>query len=469
MNSGANIMRIIRYIFLLIIAAIVAPPAWFLIFPEDPAALPTAGVGVNVAPGISVNALDEGSGRPIVLVHGLPGSAYDWRELTPLLNDAGFRTIAYDRVGYGRSDARPSGPYSLSANVDELLALLEELDLNDVTLVGWSYGGAMTMAAANTDRIRRIVLVGTGGPDSDDAQPRERPLAMKVLFSKPVVMWRSAVPPVSRFLQAASSEPAFSGGAQPDWWLPQLAANFERTVTVETYRREISADFEIGVFDPAAIVKPTLILHGDDDRLAPIGIGRYLAEKIPGAEYSEIAGASHMLPITHAELLAQEIAEFAKPTQSPDSSERLVNPGARGDSVLGGAHQGSIYNSLDYLQLGQIISSAGLSHTNGLTPDGKGMIDIASGPFVGLTGCNDDGNCTDVLITLIINDIAPTPTQVNNWNQTRKIPEASVNEDGTLLFEVYMTTKGVTDAAVIDMVDWFWKAISNDKEFWKQE
>lgn len=122
---------------------------------------------------------------------------------------------------------------------------------------------------------------------------------------------------------------------------------------------------------------------------------------------------------------------------------------------------GQEYSSISFAELTQIVEASGLSYqiTNG-------MIDITSGPFVGVTGCNSEGRCTDVLITLIIDDIHPTLEKVNQWNQTRKIPEASRNDDGTLLFESYMTAKGITPTAIMDTVDWFWKAISDDKSFW---
>jgi len=323
-------MRILGFILLLLLAVVALPPAWFMMFPEPVRELPPPGVRVTVAPDVAVNALDQGSGPAIVFVHGLPGSGYDWRELTPLLNEAGFRTIAYDRVGYGHSDPRKTGPYSMSANTSELLSLLDALDLNDATVVGWSYGGAMTMNAAGAERIGRIVLVGTGGPDSDDATPPEPNMVGRIIFSKPFSTWRRYVPPVTRFLQTSGSEAAFSGQAQPDWWLEDLGANFTRPETIETYRQEILAPIEPGGFDPREIETPTLILHGDDDRLAPPSIGRYLAEKIPNNIYVEIENGSHMLPVTHAPQLAQEIADFISqdlaPVENADPVDQIEIP-----------------------------------------------------------------------------------------------------------------------------------------------
>jgi pimeloyl-ACP methyl ester carboxylesterase len=125
--------------------------------------------------GVGINVVESGAGPAVVMVHGLPGSAYDWRETTAALAARGRRAIAYDRVGYGGSDPRTNGRFTPDANAEELSGLLDALSLRDVTLVGWSDGGATAMTAAmrGTARISRLVLVGTGGPDSADAEPPE--------------------------------------------------------------------------------------------------------------------------------------------------------------------------------------------------------------------------------------------------------------------------------------------------------
>lgn len=309
--------RILLATGLLLVAVIALPPLWFAIFPHEPAPpLPAAGRRVVMPNGAGVNVVAEGSGPPVVLVHGLPGCAYDWRLLMPELAERGRRAIAYSRVGYGHSDPRPDGRYTPQANAEELLALLEKLDARDATVVGWSYGGvtAIFAAAADPSRIGRLVLVGSGGPDSPDAAPPEMPLAMRVLYSDPVLRWRTAVPPLGIGLMRAVSEQAFSGQPQPAWWLDGLRANFSDWDTLVTYRSEmagVGSDAESSSEFPADRVGvPTLILHGDDDRLAPIAIARYLHSVMPASELVEVAGGSHMIPVTHAPLLADRIAAF---------------------------------------------------------------------------------------------------------------------------------------------------------------
>lgn len=292
----------------LLLALVVLPPLLFALFPEEAPALPEPGRRIPVGNGLAVNAVERGTGPPVVLVHGLPGSGYDWAPLTEALAARGHRVIAYDRVGYGHSDGRPDDDFTVAANARELHGLLESEGLDDVTVVGWSYGGSTVMQAAQDGpgRIGRVVLVGSAGPLE---HPPEEPVLMGLLFSPPVLRWAEAVPPLTRGMQRGLSIEAFSGQPMPDWWLPQLEANFAAPHTRRTWLGE-EDQFRWDDHDPAAIDLPILVIHGDDDRLVSIDVGRTLHELAPRSELLVVEDGSHMLPITHAELLADRIAEF---------------------------------------------------------------------------------------------------------------------------------------------------------------
>jgi non-heme chloroperoxidase len=309
--------RVFLIIAAVLIAAIVLPPIWFAIFPADPPpSLPPAGKRIVLSDGTSLNVLDSGEGAPVVLVHGLPGSGYEWRETADALNALGLRAIAYDRVGYGRSDVRTSGTYTPESNAAELIGLLDAMDLRDAMVVGWSYGGATAMTASmgRPKRIRRLILVGTAGPDSDEAEPPEPSGLLRFFYSDAVLKWRTAIPPLSVALMKALSNAAYNGGPQPDWWLEEVRANLSRWDTLITYREEMLGITSQSVqgLDPSRIGVPTLLLHGDEDGLAPVAIARYLATEIPRAELIEYSGGSHMLPVTHAREIAEAISTFAK-------------------------------------------------------------------------------------------------------------------------------------------------------------
>jgi 2-hydroxymuconate-semialdehyde hydrolase len=304
------IKRALVGLLVLVLAAIVLPPLWYRVFRETPPELPPAGRHVALPGGVGVNVVEEGNGPPVVLAHGLPGCAYDWRVLSAALAARGLRAIAYDRVGYGWSDARPDGQrFTVENNAIELLGLLEALDLENATVVGWSYGGAMAMVAAHRDpsRMGGIVLVGSAGPGVENSGP---PLAFRVIFSPPVLAWIGAVPPLARGLRRGLSDAAYSSEPQPDWWMPTLNANFARPHTQRTYRSE-GSDFGSAPPDPTGLTLPILVVHGELDQLAPVAIGRELHRRAPHSKLVVIERGSHMLPITHAERLADEIARFA--------------------------------------------------------------------------------------------------------------------------------------------------------------
>ncbi len=314
------IRRLFAGFLLLSVLLIAGPPLWYAVFPADPAPdLPAPGSRVVLSSGVGINLVEAGVGRPVLLLHGLPGCAYDWRALVPELADRGYRAIAIDRSGYGHSDPNPAGDYSVRRNADEVIELMERMDLEDVVLVGWSYGGATStvVAARRPERLGQLVLIGTGGPEGPDDTPPEPNAVMRAFYSEPVMRWRSAVPPLARGLIQLLSVQAYSENPMPDWWVPGLLANFKSWHTLLTYRGEMfGLDVEDG-FDYAEIRVPTLLLHGDDDRLAPIGIARYLVTQIPGAELIETAGGSHMLPVLQAANLADQIARFA-PASVPE-------------------------------------------------------------------------------------------------------------------------------------------------------
>lgn len=299
------IRRLLLALLLLVFAAIALPPLWFRLFREPAPELPPPGRRVELASGVGVNVVEQGAGPAVVLVHGLPGTAYEWRETSAALAERGRRAIAYDRVGYGWSDPRPDDAFSVESNAAELLGLLEALRLDDVTVVGWSYGGATAIVAAQRDssRMARVLLVGSAGPGMEVARP---PALARVAFSAPVLGWLRAVPPLSRGVQAAASREAFSEGAEPAWWRPGLAASFARPHTATSWRQEGEAMWR-ALPDPTGLALPVVVVHGDDDRLVPVAVGRELARRAPNARLVLVPGGSHMLPITHPALLADEI------------------------------------------------------------------------------------------------------------------------------------------------------------------
>ncbi len=309
--------RLLLGLALLLAAALALPPLWFRIFPAEVPPLAPAERMVRLASGLSMHAIERGMGPPVVLVHGHPGQAADFRELIPRLAARGRHVIAVDRMGWGHSDARPSpDDFTLAGNAQDLLQLLAALDLEDTTVVGFSYGGGTVLTAAHRDpsRMGRVVLIGSVGPGVELRAPA--PVVGALFWG--ALRWVHAVPPLEREIQRLGSAAAFSRQPEPDWWLPALAANLAQEKSIAAFRNEGEK-----LRDPSSsqgLSLPILVIYGDQDLLVPIEVGRELAARAERAELLEVPGGSHMLPVTHAELLAERIAAFSAPAAPPSPS-----------------------------------------------------------------------------------------------------------------------------------------------------
>ena len=308
-------MRMICLVILAGVASLlVLPPLWYQVFAETPPDMPPPGRRVEVSPGLSVNVIEKGSGRPVLLVHGHPGCAYDWRLLMDELAERGFHAIAYDRVGYGYSDGREPGHVTVETNAAELVGLLAALDLADAILVGTSYGGGASIVAMkrNPSRVERLVLLASVGPGIAD---RERvpsaPDWIAEFIAGPVFDWVFSVPPLSRRLGAAYQRVAFEPSPVPAWYAEQTTANFGMPYTRESFRsegRDLGGEADL---DARQIELPILIIHGTADRLAPPFVADANHERARDSRLDLVPAGGHMLQITHASYVADAIRDFA--------------------------------------------------------------------------------------------------------------------------------------------------------------
>ena len=256
---------------------------------------------------------DHGAGAPVVLVHGWPLSGRSWEAQVGPLVAAGHRVVTYDRRGFGWS-SQPWEGYDYDTFTADLHALVEHLDLRDVTLVGFSMGGgevARYVGTHGTDRVARAVFAAAVPPfllktdDNPDGGLDEPTIAS---FQDGVTGDRLAfLDGFTRTFFAAGertdliSEPArlyardIAAYASPKGTLDCIAA-FGRT------------DFrgDLGRFD-----LPTLVIHGDADAIVPFEVsGRRTHEAIAGSELVVIEGGPHGLNATHAEQFNRALLDF---------------------------------------------------------------------------------------------------------------------------------------------------------------
>ena len=257
---------------------------------------------------------DWGSGRPVVLIHGWPLDADMWEYQQPALTEAGFRTIAYDRRGFGRSD-QPWAGYDYDTFADDLKALLDGLDLQEVTLVGFSMGGgeiARYMARHGGARVARAVLVSAVPPFLLRTDDNPNGVDRSVFDGMVAGLAGDRPHFLANFSKAFFGVGVFSSpcsGALIEW-TGSLAMLASPRATIACVRAFGETDFRA---DMAHIRVPTLVVHGDADQTVPIDIsGRAAAAAIPGARLVVYEGAPHAVPFTHAERLTGDILAFLR-------------------------------------------------------------------------------------------------------------------------------------------------------------
>ncbi len=255
---------------------------------------------------------DWGTGAPIVLIHGWPLTGASWEMQARVLVESGYRVIAYDRRGFGRSDWAATG-YEYYTLASDLNDLLEALDLRGVTLVGFSMGGgevARYLSTYGSARVSKAALVSAVTPyllktddnpegvdkktfdDIAENLKKDRPDFLKT-FGKMFYGVGLVHHPVSEAVLEFTQAMALT--ASPD-------------ATLKLARAWSSTDFRD---DLTRITVPTLIIHGTSDDAVPIdNSARRTVKLVADSELIEYDGAPHGLNVTHAEKLNNDLLEF---------------------------------------------------------------------------------------------------------------------------------------------------------------
>ncbi len=257
-----------------------------------------------------------GDGRPVVLIHGWPLSGDSWKAQVPVLQSAGYRVVTYDRRGFGRSD-KPSTGYDYDTLTDDLAGLLGDLDLERVTLVGFSMGGgevARYVAKYGEERLQSVVFAA--------AIP---PMMMRTSSNPDGPLDESKAAKMETDL--ALDERAFYEQFIKDFFSPDADGNVMATDTDQqdtlamceqadkTAALAAMQSFGITDFrdDLSRITVPTLVLHGDADGIVSIeGSGHLTHEAVPQSTLHVISGGPHGINVTHAEEFNQALLDFLR-------------------------------------------------------------------------------------------------------------------------------------------------------------
>jgi pimeloyl-ACP methyl ester carboxylesterase len=269
---------------------------------------------------------DYGQGRPVVLIHGWPLSKDMWEYQIDDLVNAGLRVVKYDRRGFGKSD-KPWNGYDYDTFTQDLNAIMEHLDLHDAVLVGFSMGGGEAvryLAKYGSDRVSKIVLVGSITPyllkTPDNPQGVDESVFAdmlagikkdrigfladfgKLFFGVSLVSHPVSTPLLEYYRNLASVA------------LPRATQQCVLAFGHTDFRNDVPS-----------VTVPTLIIHGDADKIVPIEVSaERMRSLLPNAEYKVYEGAPHGLFYTHREQLNADLIAFCTAGASETTSRQTV-------------------------------------------------------------------------------------------------------------------------------------------------
>jgi len=267
---------------------------------------------ITVKDGTRIYYKDWGTGQPVVFSHGWPLSAEAWEDQMMFLADRGYRCIAHDRRGHGRS-SQPWSGNDMNTYADDLAELADALDLKDAVHIGHSTGGgevARYIGRHGTKRVSKAVLIGAVPPLmlKTAANPGGLPMEAFDQIRAGVLSDRSQFfkDLSSPFYGANRPGSKVSQGLRDSFWLQGMQCGFK--AAYDCIKAFSETDF---TEDLKKIDVPTLILHGDDDQIVPIADSALLSSKlVMGATLKIIQGAPHGMCSTHKDQINAELLTF---------------------------------------------------------------------------------------------------------------------------------------------------------------
>jgi pimeloyl-ACP methyl ester carboxylesterase len=264
------------------------------------------------APELTLYVEEHGDGEPLLLHQGLGQGSWAWQDVWPSFAER-YRTIVFDMRGTGRSPA-PDEPYGIRDLAEDAAAILDGRRAHVVAL---SMGGyvALTLALAHPELARSLVLIGTGAGGVERVpRPQHVRDAFEAALALPLEEFGRTTMPLT-----------FSPGwtqANPDRFEQILAARMEHPTSYETITAHAEACYAYYAegCPVERIEAPALVVHGTEDGIVPVENGRMLAARLPHAEYVELGGRGHNLPLEIPDELTRLILDFLERAGTPGAA-----------------------------------------------------------------------------------------------------------------------------------------------------
>lgn len=257
---------------------------------------------------------DWGTGEPVVLIHGWPLTSASWEYQARELAANGYRVIAYDRRGFGRSDWSYSG-YEYNTLADDLNDIMESLNLEAATLVGFSMGGgevARYLTRFGSSRVKKAVLIGAVTPFLLKTKDNPDGIDQKVFDDLIEQIEKDRFGFLKVFREAFYGRSVMHHTVSEPFldFFQYMAMSGSPLATIELVRAWSTTDFRT---DLKAITVPTLIIHGTNDATVPIEVSaRKAARLIPQSTLIEYEGEPHGLTSTAYERLNKDLIDFLR-------------------------------------------------------------------------------------------------------------------------------------------------------------
>ena len=268
---------------------------------------------INTAENVEIFYKDWGTGRPIVFSHGWPLSADDWDTQMLFFLHKGYRVIAHDRRGHGRSSQTATGN-EMDTYADDLKVLFEALDLKDAVMIGHSTGGgevARFLGRHGTSRVSKAILMGAVPPImvKSDANPGGLPIEVFDGFRAALAANRAQFyvdVPAGPFYGFNRPGAKVDQGVIDNWWRQGMMGGTK--AHWDCIKAFSETDF---TQDLKSIDIPVLVLHGDDDQIVPIADSAMLsAPLLPKGVLKVLPGLPHGMATTHADQVNAELLAF---------------------------------------------------------------------------------------------------------------------------------------------------------------